>query len=334
MMQVRTVKEVTVLVDADPLVYRVGFACEHAAYTLTWADVDPAHRDDPDYDTVRTGFFDNAERCEEYQRLLALDPAEVLRERNITPEPLSYCLRSLRESVDNIQKFVAQYLSFQGQRVGATKLYLTGGNQFRDKLATIKPYKGNRDRSKRPFWYKEIREYLVSVWEAEVCEIIEADDAVALGQWQTEDLGDSIICTLDKDLRMVPGYHYSYYKQKAERIGFEDALHNFYKQLLLGDSSDNIPGLHRVGDATVKELLPVPLPEKEMFEVALQAYSENMERFPERHAPHTDPLSSLIENGRLLWMMDQPDRLWTPPGMPEASLQGFLDSLPPGDPDA
>ena len=327
-------ESVTVLVDADPLVYRVGFACEHASYSLTWSDVDPAHRDDPDYDRVHTAFFDNAERCEEFQRLLALDPAEVLRERNITPEPLAYCLRTLRESIEAIQRFVTQYLAYHGQVPGEMKLFLTGGNQFRDKLATIKPYKGNRDRTKRPYWYKDIREYLVAVWQAEVCEIIEADDAVALYQWQTEDLGSSIICTLDKDLRMVPGHHYSYYKQKAEHIGFEAALHAFYTQLLLGDASDNIPGLYKVGPAAARELLPAPLPEQEMFDVVLRAYEDNMAKHPEKHAPHTDPLSSLIENGRLLWMLDQPDRLWTPPGMPEASLSEWLASLPPEDPDA
>lgn len=327
-------KAVTVLVDADPLVYRVGFACEHAAYTLTWSDVDPSHPDDPDYDTVRTAFLDNAERCEELARLLNLHPEEVHRERNITPEPLAYCLRSLRESIEAVYKFTEKYLAWHDQRPGEMQLFLTGGNQFREKLATIKPYKGNRDRSKRPFWYKEIRQYLVETWGAHVCEVIEADDAVALRQWQTDDMESTIICTLDKDLRMVPGHHYSYFKQKAEHIGFEEALHTFYKQLLLGDASDNIPGLFKVGAAAVRELLPAPLTEEEMFQVCLDAYTKNMERYPEKHAPHTDPLSSLTENARLLWMMDKPDRLWTPPGAPEASLKQWLASLPPEDPDA
>ena len=67
--------------------------------------------------------------------------------------------------------------------------------------------------------------------------------------------------------------------------------------------------------------------------MALLAYSENMAKYPEHHAPHTDPAASLLENGRLLWMMDRPDGLWAPPGQPQGSVKQFMDQFTE-DPDA
>lgn len=320
---------VTVLIDADPLVYRIGFACERARYSIEWRDVNPAHPEDPDWDTVHLAFLDSAWRCEEFCLLKNLAEEEVVRRREIDPEPLSHALRSMRESIENIIESVNKYLEFHDQHAGDVRLFLTGGRQFREKLATIRPYKGNRDRSKRPYWYKELREYLVETWGAEVCEVIEADDAVSLHQWQGDIPGETIICTIDKDLLMVPGHHYDYLKKTAFHVSFEQALLTFYRQLMLGDASDNIPGCYKVGKVAVKELLPIALTEEEMFAVALSTYEENIAKYPEHHAPHENAWDSLVENARLLWMQEAPDSLWQPPGSvpARASVKAFLDSV-------
>ena len=43
--------------------------------------------------------------------------------------------------------------------------YLTGKDNFRYKVATLKPYKGNRTQPK-PHWYQAIRDYLVAKYNA------------------------------------------------------------------------------------------------------------------------------------------------------------------------
>src|SRR5512138_3812811 len=45
------------------------------------------------------------------------------------------------------------------------QLYLTGKNNFREKIAVSKPYKGNRLQEK-PFHYKNLRAYMVGKWNA------------------------------------------------------------------------------------------------------------------------------------------------------------------------
>src|SRR5687768_549026 len=46
------------------------------------------------------------------------------------------------------------------------KAYIQGDGNFRDQLATIKPYKGNRDKNHKPKYYKEIKEYVINQWNA------------------------------------------------------------------------------------------------------------------------------------------------------------------------
>ena len=68
--------------------------------------------------------------------------------------------------------------------VGATEepiLYLTGSNNFRNDIATVKPYKGNRQKPK-PYHYKNARAYIMSLPNAVMVEGMEADDAIVTAQ--------------------------------------------------------------------------------------------------------------------------------------------------------
>src|SRR6478609_6438642 len=70
-------------------------------------------------------------------------------------EPLEYALATVRSAVGNIwEKFPDS--PQQGQ------MFLTGKENFRDKVATIQIYKGNRDPANKPKYYSEIREYMIS----------------------------------------------------------------------------------------------------------------------------------------------------------------------------
>jgi hypothetical protein len=136
--------------------------------------------------------------------------------------------------------------------------FLTGKGNFRNEVTT---YKANRDPNNRPRYYKEIREYLIAEWRAEVTEGIEADDALALNHD-----GNTVICSTDKDLRTLPGYFYNIATGELEHIDETQAITNFLVQLMVGDKVDNIAGLPNPAkahhknppnftDATARELL-------------------------------------------------------------------------------
>jgi 5'-3' exonuclease len=147
------------------------------------------------------------------------------------------------------------------------RCYLTGSNNFRERIATYQQYKGNRYDANgnrlrpQPKWLHSCRQYLVENYGAVLCDGQEADDALAIAQVKCNASRDwhSIISSIDKDLRIVAGLHHD---MNSGIIIETDALGGleidakgklrgtgmafFYAQLLMGDSADWIPGLPKV----------------------------------------------------------------------------------------
>lgn len=210
------------------------------------------------------------------------------------------------------------------ENTGATEhaLYLTdSASNFRVGLATIKPYKGHR-KAEKPFHWAAIRQHLIDNWNAEVQYGIEADDRLGIEQMKdfekqkvineeaykrgvtktvnsvTSLFVDTVICSRDKDLHMIPGWHYVWPAGKQEeQHWFQDevsAIRCFYKQLLTGDTSDNILGLYGVGSSSklVKSIEEMD-EEQLMFNLVFKAYEDRFGSYA---------WMFLIENASLLWI--------------------------------
>ena len=114
-----------------------------------------------------------------------------------------------------------------------------------------------------------------------------------------------IICSIDKDLRMNPGWHYTWAKGTSEEWEpwFQDevgGLRFFYKQMLTGDKSvDNILGLHGVGKKS--SLLNYIDTCDEEWMMAAHVYEHYFKRFGHYAA------SFMRENASLLWMKRSKD---------------------------
>lgn len=217
----------------------------------------------------------------------------------------SYCLGKIEEIIE---------------RSGSDswKGFLTfGPDNFRIKLATIKPYKGNRVREKPPL-YDHLRGFLSDLPNVHMVFGMEADDACSIEQYkmltvsETPHIGDkllynTIICTLDKDLDMVPGWHYRWGKGDVREIKpwFQteiNGLRCFYKQLLLGDVSDNIHGVYGIGPkSSYLASLSCMDNEKDLFEHVRSIYKKWYGSYGDQF---------LLENGRLLWMKRTLEDMW------------------------
>ena len=152
-----------------------------------------------------------------------------------------------------------------------------------------------------------------------MAEGIEADDAMSIEQYNDfrniaggaptrwVDELSTVICTLDKDLMMVPGWHYNW-DAKGNKYVFQDPLDGlkcFYKQLLTGDSTDNILGLFGVGPkSTLLKDVDKCKTEDEMALVVSDAYKKRFGSYW---------YMFMLETGRLLWMMRTPDDMWNIP---------------------
>ena len=202
-----------------------------------------------------------------------------------------------------LNSFIADILThevdtvYDGCFVDSWKLFLTGKNNFRHKLATIAPYKGNRTAPK-PAHLPALRKHLVDEWKAEVVDGQEADDAIAI---EATTLGDScVMVSVDKDFDQIPGWHYNFVKNVGYYVTEEEGLLSFYKQILSGDDADNIKGLMGVGPAKAAKMLnETNNDELAMWQVCLDAYEGNADR--------------VLENARLLWLRRFDNEWWIPP---------------------
>jgi 5'-3' exonuclease len=56
-----------------------------------------------------------------------------------------------------------------------------------------------------------------------------------------------VVCTTDKDLKMIPGKHYHLKTKQMITVSQHEAWMSYHQQLLMGDSVDSIPGIWKMG---------------------------------------------------------------------------------------
>ena len=288
-----------VVVDADYLVYSCGFAVEK-----TWYDV-AVQRPDGSTDEA---IFRTKDEAEAYLSFESLDSDRQL-DRKIEAEPLANALFLVGRTLGAVDSALTE----RGIEFDRLELFLTGKGNFRDSLATIKGYKANRDPTHRPVHYKSIRRYLMNRWGATVVDGYEADDAVAMAAHEAGyDPDRIVIVTCDKDLLTVPGLQYNFQKKRFVVVTPQQACLNFYRQLIVGDPTDNIGGAFRAG-ANKAAALNENCSESEMYHYALGLYSKGKEY---KGCPYANLSAeeALLENARLIHMKRHVGDVWLPPG--------------------
>lgn len=154
-------------------------------------------------------------------------------------------------ALGNVKEVIAGIV---GHYTGQPRIFIHGGGNFREEVATLKPYKGNRDKSHKPKYANQIKDYLVNVHGAELVVGMESDDAIGIAQSKAAP-GSTIIVSTDKDMDMIEGYHYNWVKGEEYFVTADDADRMLFWQMLVGDSTDNIQGINRIGPKTASALL-------------------------------------------------------------------------------
>lgn len=174
-------------------------------------------------------------------------------------------------------------------------LYLTGKDNYRDTVAVTRKYKGNREGKGKPQFYTQIRDYLVEHWNAVVIDGMEADDAQGIAQWACPDKSTCIVTT-DKDLNMIPGWHYNWVKKEFNYIRLSDANRFFWWQMLVGDPTDNIEGVPKIGKKKADKIIGNSVDCRRDVE---RAYQEAFgDKWQERFHESAQLLWILRENGK------------------------------------
>ena len=176
------------------------------------------------------------------------------------------------------------------------RAFLSGKSNFRK---TIYPeYKANRTTPK-PVHLEALREYALDKQNAELApDTLEADDALGINQTD-----DTMIVSLDKDLLMVPGKHFSWEIKgkgwtKPDKFTEQTKLGGlrlFFEQCLKGDTADNIKGIEKIGNKRATALLADCVTEQQMFDAVRNAYGNDDE---------------FIMNASVLWIMQNEEDVW------------------------
>tara|TARA_R110002051_G_scaffold325580_1_gene429042 strand:+ start:152 stop:985 length:834 start_codon:yes stop_codon:yes gene_type:complete len=157
---------------------------------------------------------------------------------------------TLEEAMESLDMRIRQIINFAEAEffIG----FLTLGKCFRYGIAKTKPYKYNRKGGtpKPPIFYA-LKEYIQQKWGFYGVPGLEADDLVAIFR---NEFQDSVICSPDKDvLEQLVGRHFNYGKQEFVNTTEQEADEFLVKQVLMGDSTDGIPGIPKVGKKTAEK---------------------------------------------------------------------------------
>lgn len=200
-------------------------------------------------------------------------------------EPIEYALSTVKHAIHNI------WDRFEGKE---GTLFLSGKGNFREKIATIQVYKGNRDPSMRPKYYDDIREYLINHHHAIVVQGMEAEDAAGILQYSNKDRSTCIV-GVDKDLMTVPGWHWNPVKDEMIYQDVASANEWFWTQVLMGDRTDNIRGIDGLGPKKAEKIIkPCGKDWMKMYEAVLYQYKL-------QHGD--DAKRAMDETAKLVWIL-------------------------------
>jgi len=175
-------------------------------------------------------------------------------------------------AIQTMGNYISEIISDLAEYYEDHQVYLTGSSNFRNEVAVSQPYKGSRP-SRKPVHKDLLREYMLDAWKAELSDNMEADDCIAMKSTELEH--KSIICSLDKDFLQIPTKIYDYTKKIMKEVDERSATEWLYRQALMGDRVDNIPGVHGVGPKKAEKALQDWATERELYERCLKLYEEN-----------------------------------------------------------
>jgi hypothetical protein len=283
--------------DADLLIYRAGFAAERAIWFLGYGRFT-----EEGWEYVEKFPY----KADLDVRLDQVLPARRSREKGLEfdtwaereLEPVENCLHNVRSMIE------VTATQLQAHPYDDIILFLSGPTNFRDGIAKSRVYKGNREILHKPTHTAAIKDYMAARWELITSVDEEGDDTIAIEHlidYYNYD-PDCVLASTDKDLNMIPGVHYNFVKDERYVVTPQQGLSFFFKQLLMGDPSDNIPGLPGCGPKTADKLIGWTDNLTEQWDIVRLEYERALGTKWEEY---------LLEQALLLWIRREPNQFIT-----------------------
>lgn len=154
------------------------------------------------------------------------------------------------EAVSKLEDMVASIC----QTVGADNKIMVLSDSKNWRKDVLPTYKENRVGVRKPLLLGTLREHIKVRYEFSQQPSLEGDDILGILATRPSD-DDYIICSLDKDLKTVPGHHYNFGKDEFFEVTEEQADYYHLIQTLTGDTTDGYQGCPGVGPKTAEKIL-------------------------------------------------------------------------------
>ena len=149
---------------------------------------------------------------------------------------------------DSIVKFDEQLMKIINDledQYEIDKYIIFNGSKGNFRKLISKKYKANRKKQTLPPLLHDMHQYVKDTYHSIYGFGIETDDLVARYWYNiAKDIGrdNVIIVSIDKDYKQFPAliYNYHYKHQTILDITPQQALYNFYEQMIVGDTADNV----------------------------------------------------------------------------------------------
>ena len=149
---------------------------------------------------------------------------------------------------DAISKFDEQFMKIVNdleEKYDIEKVITFNGCKGNFRKQLTRNYKANRKNQVLPPLLHNMHQYVKDTYKSKFAYGIETDDMVAR-YWKglVDEFGrdNVMIVSIDKDYKQFPCLMYNYHHKhkKVLDISEQEALYNFYEQMIIGDTADNV----------------------------------------------------------------------------------------------
>ena len=169
---------------------------------------------------------------------------------------------------------------------------------------------------RRPEHLDRTKEYLLKKHDAIAIDLYEADDLIGLEADRYRRAGQEVvIVSIDKDLDCIPGVHYNSVRDEVYIVTPEQAMKHFYYQVIVGDTTDNIPGAPGFGEKKAKAIVNdcEGLSQHDLYLKALKAWETGTKD------DTGCAQDQMIASAKCLWILQDStaktlkEQIWQPP---------------------
>lgn len=140
------------------------------------------------------------------------------------------------------------------EATGADKVILTFTDVVNWRKSVLPTYKGNRAATRKPMLLGHLTRRAATLYETFVRPTLEGDDVLGIMATRRT-INKTIIASIDKDMKTIPGTYYDFGKKVFYEISVAQADRYHMYQTLIGDTTDGYTGCPGCGPKTADKIL-------------------------------------------------------------------------------